>query len=65
MSAVVQIADRAGLLANWPLLAGKSLMPLGYSLKGCHRPQADIQPPFTRGLLAIRKRSLRFGKSCI
>jgi len=25
------------------LLAGNSLMPLGYSLKGCHRPSADLQ----------------------
>ncbi len=24
-------------------MAGNSLMPLGYSLKGCHRPSADLQ----------------------
>lgn len=26
---------------KFPLLAGNSLMPLGYSLKGCHRPNPD------------------------
>lgn len=38
MSAVVQIADRAGLLANWPLLAGKSR--IGFSLQTSHPENA-------------------------
>lgn len=29
---------------EFPLLAGNSLMPLGYSLKGCHRPNVVIRP---------------------